>query len=245
MISKSKLKDLCAFRLQKNCDEQSVYVAEGTKMAHEAAASDATLRICCATSKWLAENEAVAARFEQIFEVSEADLERLSLQKTPCGVWMLIDRETQHPVDPKAPLVLALDRLQDPGNLGTIMRTADWFGVRNIVCSSDSVSNYNPKAVQASMGAVLRTSVTYVADLAAWLGTSGRAVCGADLDGTPVFGAQLPRPAALVIGNESRGLSPEVRGALTHRLTIPNVGGTAESLNASVAAAIICAEFFR
>ncbi|MBR1851313.1 MAG: RNA methyltransferase [Bacteroidales bacterium] len=245
MISKARLKELASFRLPKKCDELAVYVAEGTKMATEAVAAGADLRTCCATAAWLAQNGRLAVRFAEIEELSEADFERLSLQKSPCGVWMLIGRPQPQPIPTEAPLVLALDHLQDPGNLGTIMRTADWFGIRHIVCSADNVSPFNPKAVQSSMGAVFRTNVVRVGDLATWLAASGRTVCGADLEGTSVYTAPLPKLAALVVGNESQGLSDPVRRTLGQRLTIPNVGGTAESLNAASATAILCSEFYR
>ncbi|MCR4659166.1 MAG: RNA methyltransferase [Bacteroidales bacterium] len=245
MISRSKLKELCAYRQARQCDESAVYVAEGPKLAVEAAASSASLKVCAATAAWLADHRAEADRFEQVFEISEADLERLSQQKTPAGVWMLIARPEPQPLDPDAPLLLALDRLQDPGNLGTILRIADWFGVRHVVCSDDSASPYNPKAVQASMGAVLRTNVLRVPDLGACLLQTGRTVVGADLGGSSLYTTALPARAALVVGNESRGLSQAVRQILGLRITIPNIGHTAESLNASVATGIICAEFFR
>jgi TrmH family RNA methyltransferase len=144
------------------------------------------------------------------------------------------------------PLVLALDRLQDPGNLGTIIRTADWFGVRHIVCSLDSVSCFNPKVVQSTMGSLFRTSVSYT-DLHDYLNSCGKPVFGALLDGQSIWSPHTPlqlpaEGAVLVVGNESRGISPEVQECITHRVSIPNVGGTAESLNASVACAILMAQ---
>jgi TrmH family RNA methyltransferase len=180
----------------------------------------------------------------ECYEVSQAELERLSNMRTPNQVWMLVQRPqnfspfTSH----RLPLTLALDRIQDPGNLGTMMRTADWYGIRHIVCSTDTVSCYNPKVVQASMGAVFRTRVEYV-DLPQWLAACGMPVFGATLDGEPVTpGAELitdDHPAVLLIGNEGRGISPEALSAVTRPVTIPNYGYTAESLNASVAAAIL------
>ena len=124
--------------------------------------------------------------------------------------------------------------------MGTMLRTADWFGIRRVVCSRDTVSCYNPKVVQASMGAVLRTQVDYV-DLPAWLATCGRPVYGASLQGEPLPTTHCPLPTSkvLLIGNESRGISPEAMAQVTHPVLIPNLGGTAESLNASVAAGIL------
>ena len=240
MISKNKLKELAAYRLQKNCDEEAVFVVEGPKMANEAMASGVHIRAVCATEDWLsAYTDSTVA--EEVYEVSPAELERLSNFKTPNQVWMLIDRPNHLSLyTPHSSLTLALDRIQDPGNMGTLMRTADWFGVRHIVCSPDTASCYNPKVVQASMGAVFRTQVDYV-DLPQWLSSCGMPIYGASLQGEPLstHNLNLSTPTVLLIGNESRGISPEAMATVTHPVLIPNLGGTAESLNAAVAAGIL------
>ncbi len=247
MISKNKLKELAAYRLQKRCDEEAVFVVEGPKMASEVLASGFTVRVVCATGEWW-EGERLKVKGEMVgerYEVSELELERLSNFKTPNQVWMLVERDTKDlkdlkdSKDPKA-LTLALDHIQDPGNMGTMLRTADWFGIRHVVCSRDTVSCYNPKVVQASMGAVLRTRVDYV-DLPEWLATCGMPVFGASLQGDPLPTINYPLPTnkVLLIGNESRGISPAAMAQVTHPVLIPNLGGTAESLNASVAAGIL------
>ena len=236
MISKAKLKELAAYRQQKVQDAEGVFVVEGAKMAAEALAAGAEVLYTCATSEWpMAGGQWSVGEY---YEVSQSELERLSLMRAPNQVWMVVRRAENggRSVD-GSPLVLALDRLQDPGNMGTIMRTADWYGVRRIVCSRDTVSCYNAKVVQASMGAVFRTRVEYV-DLPKWLATCGMEVYGATLDGEPVKGGQ-DKPAVLLIGNEGRGVSAEALATVTRRVTIPNLGGTAESLNAAVAAAIL------
>ena len=254
MISKNKLKELAAYRLQKRCDEEAVFVVEGPKMAAEVLASGFTVRVVCATNEWWegervkvncgrrpcgAKDETVGERYE----ISEAELERLSNFKTPNQVWMLVERQQNYPLPTTHyPLILALDRIQDPGNMGTMLRTADWFGIRRVVCSRDTVSCYNPKVVQASMGAIFRTRVDYV-DLPQWLASCGKPVFGASLQGKPITGQSSLNAehsaAVLLIGNESRGISPEAMAHVTHPVLIPNIGGTAESLNASVAAAIL------
>mgnify|MGYP002624836342 CR=1 FL=1 len=241
MITRSRLKELTAYRLQKRCDEQAVFVAEGPKLAAEALASGFTIHTVCATEPWLRSFGTFLPATE-VYEVGSADLARLSSLKSPNQVWMLLGRPT--PGSPAAapaasPLILALDRLQDPGNLGTIMRTADWYGLRRIVCSRDTVGCYTPKVVQASMGAIFRTSVEYV-DLPRWLAACGMPVYGASLHGQPADAVPVPCGAAvLLVGNESRGISPEVMASVTIPVLIPNRGLTAESLNASVAAAIL------
>ena len=240
MISKNKLKELAACRQQKRCDEEGVFVVEGPKMAAEASASGFTVRTVCATSEWLTAH-ADSMGTAEVHEVSPAELERLSNFKTPNQVWILVERKTENGDQgaENGKLVLALDKIQDPGNMGTIMRTADWFGVRRIVCSSDTVSCFNPKVVQASMGAVFRTRVDYV-DLPQWLSSCGMPVYGASLQGRPLGEVPLPESnAVLLIGNESRGISPEAMTAVTHPILIPNRGETAESLNASVATGIL------
>jgi len=239
LISKNKLKELAAYRLQKRCDEEAVFVVEGAKMCAEALSSGFRVLTVCATAEWLtAHADGIAAA--ETFEVSSAELERLSNFKSPNQVWMLVERGLAPHATLHTPLTLALDRIQDPGNLGTMLRTADWFGVRHVVCSPDTVSCYNPKVVQATMGAIFRTQVEY-ADLPEWLAGCGMPVYGASLQGKRLstLNLQSSSPKVLVIGNESRGISPEVMAQVTHPVLIPNLGGTAESLNASVAAGIL------
>ena len=295
-LSKNQLKALAAYRMQKRCDEEGVFVVEGEKMCHEALASEHKILVVCATADYLATmpNATVA---DDVYEVSSEQLERLSSLRTPNKVWMLVERKAESGKRKAAGavansdevgtdlqdlqdfarnasrrteqaesgkrkaesgwrgncfdfneggLVLALDGLQDPGNMGTIMRTADWYGIRHIVCSRDTVSVYNPKVVQSTMGAIFRTCVEYV-DLAEWIDEAnkkGFATYGAMLDGRDYRTATLQHPAVLVVGNEGRGISAPVAARLHQRLTIPNVGGTCESLNAAVATAILVSRFF-
>ncbi len=243
MISKNKLKELAAYRLQKRCDEEAVFVVEGPKMAAEAVSSGFAIRVVCATEEWMVESEKWKVESGEFYEVSQAELERLSNFKTPNQVWMLVERPLHKDFkdhEDHEVLTLALDTIQDPGNLGTMLRTADWFGIRKVVCSHDTVSCFNPKVVQASMGAIFRTRVDYV-DLPHWLSTCGMPVYGASLQGDPINNYLTANTghSVLLIGNESRGISPEAMAAVTHPVLIPNLGGTAESLNASVAAGIL------
>ena len=247
MISKNKLKELSVYKQQKYCEQDSVFVVEGVKMCHEAMAAKAPIKVVCATNSWLSQHTDWPTNVE-VHEVDADSLSRLSHMTTPNEVWMLVDRT---PVTAPAghPLTLALDHLQDPGNLGTIIRTADWFGVRHIVCSKDTVSCYNPKVVQSTMGGLFRTEITYT-DLPEYLSNCNKPVYGALLDGENIWASNTPlqlsqEGAVLVIGNESRGITPEVQQYITHRISIPNLGGTAESLNASVACAILMAELLK
>ena len=144
-------------------------------------------------------------------------------------------------------LVLALDSVQDPGNLGTIIRTADWFGIKTIVCSSGTADAYNPKVVQATMGSIARINVIYVDDLAQSISSlpSTVPIYGALLDGNDIYSAPLTDNGIIVMGNEGNGISAPVRECLTHRILIPRYSGEAESLNVSIATAIILSEFRR
>ncbi len=248
MISKTKLKELAGYKQQKRCSEEGVFVVEGVKTCAEVLAAKCPVKYICATNSWLAQQASLPAGAE-VFEVDREGLERLSGMKTPNEVWMLLPRQTNSQFSiVNCQFTLVLDRLQDPGNLGTIVRTADWFGVRHIVCSPDTVSCYNPKVVQSSMGSLLRTKIEY-RPLAEWLAGCGKPVYGALLDGESLWDGTVPPPseegAVLVIGNEGAGISPEVQQYVTHRVKIPNLGGTAESLNAAVACAILTAELLR
>ena len=248
MISKAKLKELAVYKQQKVCDEQAVFVVEGVKQCDEVLAAKCPVRVVCATNSWLLQHPGLPPNAE-VIEVDDTALDRLSGLRTPNEVWMLLPRPVAQMPTAADRLVLALDHLQDPGNLGTIIRTADWFGVRHIVCSEGTVSCFNPKVVQATMGGLLRTQVVYT-DLSEYLAGSDRCVYGALLDGDDIWSGSAPmrlpdEGAVLVIGNEAHGITPEVRQRVTHRVAIPNLGGTAESLNASVACAILMAELFR
>lgn len=248
ILSKNQLKFLASYRLQKRCDDEGVFVVEGIKMCNEALLSGFRILYSCATADYLASAQLGTAGGE-VYEVTPEQLERLSNMKTPNKIWMLVERKTgsgKRETGSEERLTLALDGLQDPGNMGTIMRTADWYGIRHIVCSRDTVSCYNPKVVQATMGAVFRTTVEYV-DLAEWLdNAAGRGIVsyGAMMDGEDYRKVQLHHPAVLVIGNEGRGISQTVSEKVGHKLTIPNLGGTCESLNAAVATAILTSNFF-
>ncbi len=249
MISRTKLKDLATYRIAKRCEADGVFVVEGMKMAAEALWSKAEILCVCGTSQWLGQNDGVThsrVSDQNIFEISAADLTRLSNQKSPNNVWMLLKRpEKPNLSDTFNCRTLVLDKIQDPGNLGTIIRTADWFGIRHIVCSPDTADCYNSKVVQASMGGIFRTNVHYT-DLVDYLKQCNKReipVYGAFLTGENVGLTSFEKEGKLVIGNESNGISSEVGLCVTHKISIPNIGGTAESLNAAVATAILCHEF--
>jgi len=246
MISKAKLKELASYRLPKVCETENMFVVEGPKMCHEALLSNMPIVCICALPTWIQNNQALIEGMD-IYEVNDAELERISLQKSPNQVWMLLSRHFTPLCQPQAgELTLVLDHLQDPGNMGTIIRTADWFGIRHIVCSPDTVSCFNPKVVQSTMGGIFRTWIEYT-PLLPYLQQAhkqGKEIYGALLDGESIYSSSLKsKDALLVIGNESKGISQEVQALISKRILIPNIGNTCESLNASVACAILLSHF--
>lgn len=248
-LSNNRLKSLAAYRQQKNCEADGLFVVEGVKMAGEALRSGWTIRTLCATSEALTALREVDIRAGELYQASPEQIDRLSSLRTPQGIWMLVERE--RPLEASQSrsddFILMLDGIQDPGNMGTILRTADWFGVRMVICSQGTVSCYNPKVVQASMGAIFRTRVIYcdLAETITQYAAEGYTAYGAMLDGDDAFASPKVKPSLLVIGNEGHGISEEVSAVVGHRLTIPNIGGTCESLNAAVATAILMSEFYR
>lgn len=241
MISKAKLKELSSFRQQKNCEEQHLFIVEGVKMVEEAIRNDIPIKTLCCLSTW-AEGHQEYLKDLEWYEITPAELERLSLQKSPNQVWALCQRSLSSAPTGNQGLIIALDHIQDPGNLGTIIRTADWFGIRKIVCSQDTVDCFNPKVVQSTMGGIFRTDIRYT-DLYQWLSGCDKTICGALLNGESIETQTPPSNAVLVIGNESKGISPEIQTLIQKKLLIPNIGNTAESLNASVATGILMAWF--
>lgn len=243
-LSASRLKAIASYRLQKNLDADNLFIVEGVRLCAEALDSGFHVHTICALPDWLAANAAHIPANATVYEITPEQLDRLSLQRTPNKVWMLLERRKPQTIVDNSQLVLALDRLQDPGNFGTILRTADWFGIRNVVCSPDTVSCYNPKVVQATMGAIFRTNISYC-NLPEWLSGAkkqGFHIYGALLDGENLYRSSLVKPAVLVVGNEGRGISDTVASLVDTRLTIPNLGGTCESLNAATATAILISE---
>lgn len=232
--------------------ERGLFMAEGTKCVLDTVAHF-RVHALMATASWLAAHaEALPAGVEPI-AVKAADLERMSHLTTPTEVIAIYHIPTEsHDPDVGSVaadgLTLLLDRLQDPGNLGTIVRLADWFGVGRIVCSPETADVWSPKVVQATMGAVARVRCIYTPLPDYIAAHAGVEVCGTFLDGESIYATTLPRRAMLVMGNEGRGISPEVARLVGRRLLIPSYppgAATSESLNVAVATAIALSEFRR
>ena len=175
--------------------------------------------------------------------VGDVPMQQMSGQDTPPGVLAVVRIPQQGEIKTTSSLVLALDGIANPGNMGTLIRTAEWFGIRDVVCSADCVELWNPKTVQATMGSLFRVNV-WKTDLADYLHKAkGKAIYGALLEGEDLFGMRPKPEGIVVIGSESHGIREEILPYITHPITIPRIGGSAtESLNAAVAGAIIMAE---
>ena len=179
-------------------------------------------------------------------DISVTDLEKISSLKTPQQVIALIkipDWPVLDHIKLSNKFSLVLDGVQDPGNLGTIIRIADWFGIKNIICSDDTVDAYNPKVVQASMGSLARVDIHYV-DLSDVLPKIKLPLFGALLDGENIYGTDFGNEGLILMGNEGNGLRPEIQKLVTKAITIPRIG-QAESLNVAVATALFCSEVTR
>jgi TrmH family RNA methyltransferase len=247
MLSKNKIKELLALSQKKQRDEKGLFIAEGNKLVAELLPAFRCTTLV-ATSEWLSANEPKCA---EIIEVTEAELKKISLQKAPQQVLAVFEKPT-YTLNSSLindSLSLALDDVQDPGNMGTIIRIADWFGIENIFCSLHCADVYNPKTVQATMGAIARVKIFQV-DLPSFLQEqkNNLPIFGTFLDGDNMYAENLPHKGIIVMGNEGNGIGSDVEQAINKRLFIPNYPAdrsTSESLNVAVATAIVCAEFRR
>ncbi|MBI3138464.1 MAG: RNA methyltransferase [Sphingobacteriales bacterium] len=238
MLVKSKIKYIQSLGQKKFRDETGVFIAEGPKIVKELLnAGPALVQEVYALPEWITENQHLL-KHTLTEEITGAELQKISQLKTPNKVLALAGQFTHEQMEVKGRLTLALCGIQDPGNLGTIIRIADWFGITQVVCSEDSADLYNPKVIQSTMGSIARVRV-YYSNLADLIGDpAGVPVYATVLDGQDVSKIEKPGQGILLIGNESKGIPPELLQRASVRITIPKKGG-AESLNAAVAAGII------
>ena len=255
MISKNRLKYVRSLEMKKYRKAEGVFVAEGHKLVGDLL-DVFECKYLAATSEWLSANAAWVERQRrsgvEVDEVTDEELKRASFQETPQQVLAVVKQLT-YEVDvnevARKQLCLVLDDVQNPGNLGTIVRLADWFGIEHIFCSKGCADIYNPKTVQATMGGIARVQV-HEADLPELLSRLDKdiPVYGTFLDGENMYGKELENRGLIVMGNEGKGVSKEVAAFVTERLYIPNYPEgreTSESLNVAIATAIVCAEFRR
>ncbi len=241
MLGKSQAKYIQSLGQKKVRDAEGVFVAEGPKIIAELLASaNANILQLYALHDWVAANGNDCNGVE-IIEVDENDLTKISQLATPNKVLAIVKKpETADHLPTKGTVSLVLDTIQDPGNLGTIIRIADWFGIKQIICSKDCADMYNPKVVQSTMGSIVRVKMLYT-DLAPWLEEQKDVfIYAAALEGQNVMAMKKITEGLIVIGNESKGISAEIFEQVDVKITIPRVG-KAESLNAAVATGIILA----
>lgn len=250
-LSKNKIKYFNSLTLKKNRDSEQVFIAEGLKLVGDLLPYFRAKYIV-ATSEWLANYEPEA---DEIIVVESLDeMKKISQLSTPSPIFVVFARpqynfDIEKIINGKA-LILALDSVQDPGNLGTIIRIADWFGIQNIICSHGTVDVYNTKTIQSTMGALARVKVHYV-DLVQFLTSCRNAnypIYGTFLNGKSIYNSELSRAGVIVMGNEGNGISTEIAELVSDRLLIPSYPvdeATSESLNVAVATAIVCSEFRR
>ncbi|MGZ8516991.1 MAG: TrmH family RNA methyltransferase [Chitinophagaceae bacterium] len=239
MLGKSQAKYIQSLGQKKVRDEEGVFVAEGPKIVAELLASpDADIIQLYALHDWITVN-GIDYNGAEVIEVGENDLAKISQLATPNKVLAIVKKlETNDQLSTKGVISLVLDTIQDPGNLGTIIRIADWFGLRQIICSKDCADMYNPKVVQSTMGSIVRVKMLYT-DLAPWLAEQKDVfIYATALEGQNVTAMKKISEGLIVIGNESKGISPGILELVDVKITIPRVGN-AESLNAAVATGII------
>lgn len=249
MLSKNDIKNIKSLELKKFRDEKRLFVAEGHKLVGELLGVFRCI-LLIATDEWLGSHGRIPA--DRIEAVTADELKRASLLRSPQDVLAVFcipdDKATVKEAALKN-LVLALDDVQDPGNLGTITRIADWFGIKDIFCSKGTADIFNPKAVQATMGALSRVRIHYT-DLISELSVLPQSVpvYGTYLDGDTIYDTQLSGNGVIIMGNEGNGISKEVGKTVSRRLYIPNWpagAATSESLNVAIATALVCSEFRR
>ena len=223
-------------------------MAEGPKIVQDLLLSGLKLHSLFTTSESsdLAETFSNSFGFsETIVQVSSRELQKMSALKTANSMLAVFYQPKQKDISEEG-LLVALDMVRDPGNLGTIIRLCDWFGVTQLICANDTVDCFNPKVVQATMGSIARVSVVYL-DLLDFVQQTKLPVYAAVMDGANVYTSQLPERALLLMGNEANGVSPEIASHIQHKITIPNFGAahSAESLNVATATGILLSEFKR
>ena len=246
-LSKNKIKYIHSLEQKKVRKEDGVFLAEGPKLVGDLL-GHFHCRFLAGTKSWLQEHLSIPA--DEVAEATQEELSRASLLKTPQQVLAIFEQPklTLNRETIRESLCLALDDIQDPGNLGTIIRLADWFGIEHIICSPNTVDVFNPKTVQATMGGIARVKVHYtpLPELIRSLGELP--VFGTFLNGENIYEQPLSTNGIIVMGNEGNGICKEVEDLINRKLYIPNYPQereTSESLNVAIATAVVCAEFRR
>jgi TrmH family RNA methyltransferase len=247
MLSKNKIKFIKSLEKKKSRSESNCFLAEGNKLVADMLPFfDCELLVT--KTPWLATQGDIKAK--ELLVVEEDEIEKASLLKSPQDV-IAVFRQPDYRLEEEEPandLTLVLDGIQDPGNFGAIVRLADWFGIKRVICSPDTVDVYNPKTVQATMGALSHVKVFYHPLTELLNDLSGVPVYGTFLEGNNIYTEKLSSTGLIIMGNEGNGISPSLESRISNRLYIPNYppdSDSVDSLNVAVATAIVCAEFRR
>ena len=238
MVSKNQIKLISSLQQKKQRIAHQLFIAEGIKGIQELL--DASFEL---DHLYTTQNDFEMVSNNQKTVVSDADLKKISALATPNTCLAVFKMPKEKKMEASG-LILVLDSVRDPGNLGTIMRLCDWFGIQQLICSKETVDIYNPKVVQATMGSIARVTVSYV-DLNDFLTTTSLPVFGTFMNGDNIYKTALPQEGIIVMGNEANGISPELEKIIKNRLTIPRFGTIqkTESLNVATATAIVLSEF--
>lgn len=240
MVSKNQIKLIRSLQQKKYRKQHELFIAEGAKVIQELINSNYEL-----VNVFVTENIFTEVIGAKRIEITASDLEKITALKTAnnCLAVFKIPSEKTYSTEG---LLVALDDVRDPGNLGTILRLCDWFGITNLICYEDTVDIYNPKVVQATMGSIARVNVSYV-NLPQFLQSYTHPIFGTFMDGENIYKDKLPNQGIIVMGNEANGISAEIENLCTRRIAIPRFGNlqVTESLNVATATAIILSEFKR
>ncbi|HMP99221.1 MAG TPA: RNA methyltransferase [Cyclobacteriaceae bacterium] len=240
MISKNKLKFIKSLQIKKYRQQEQSFLVEGAKSVLEVLRSDFEIISLLGTERFISNNSAeLLTRSYELIEVSEGELVAASTFESNRDALAVVKMKApQLPVISNDEFVLALDEIRDPGNLGTIIRIADWYGIKKIIASLGTAEFYNPKVISASMGSFTRVEVCYT-ELIGFFDTTSHKVYGAFMDGEDVHHVNFGKGGIILIGNEAQGISASLQAQVDYKITIPRYG-KAESLNAAVATAVIC-----
>ena len=249
MLTTNNIKNIKSLQQKKYRTQVGLFVAEGHRLVSDLLNTSIYMQQVYFTPEW---GENVPKGDNRFVQITAKDMGRISGLKTPATV-IAIANTPKYQIkvsNLKNSLTIALDNIQDPGNLGTIIRLADWFGIGTIISSPDTADAFSPKVVQSTMGAIARVKVIYT-ELTPFLKEAvaeNIPIYGSFLNGSNIYGCSLPQHGIVILGNEGNGISKELETLVEHRITIPSFTGensTSESLNVAVAAAIICSEFRR
>ncbi len=240
MLSKNQIKLITSLQQKKQRLANQLFFAEGVKVIQELVESNFEL-----VHLYTTQNDFEEVSKQKKVIVTESDLKKISALATPNSCLAVFKIPAEKTII-ESGLILGLDSIRDPGNLGTILRLCDWFGIGQIICSKETVDIYNPKVVQATMGSIARVNVNYV-DLEAYIKQTKLPVFGTFMDGNTIYKTDLPQEGIIIMGNEANGISPELEKLIKNRLTIPRFGTLqkTESLNVATATAIVLSEFRR